>query len=130
MKTRTPLIRAALAMAMVGSAFALERVPAAGAPGASAHFLHPCGTEATQAGVRMSVDANAPLHATLLPELSVSASASEPDRAVAPKLAAGAALPVTLMPTVHVVASRDGFAARDTSPALDAADAVLLAAAD
>ena len=78
----------------------------------------------------MSVEASAPLHATLLPELSVSASASEPDRAVAPKLAAGAALPVTLMPTVHVVASRDGFAARDTSPALDAADAVLLAAAD
>ena len=112
MKTRTPLIRAALAMAMVGSAFALERVPAA------------------QPGVRVSVDANAPLHATLLPELSVGASASDPDRAVATKLATTTALPVTLMPTVHVVASRDGFAARDASLALDAADAALLAAAD
>ena len=113
MRTRTPLIRAALAMAMVGSAFALERVP-----------------EAAQPGVRMSVDANAPLHATLLPELSVSASASDTDRAVATKLATTAALPVTLMPTVHVVASRNGFAARNASLALDAADAALLAAVD
>ena len=127
MKTRTPLIRAALAMAMVGSAFMIERVPAAGAPGASAHFPHPYGSQAAQPSVRMSVDANAPLHATLLPELSVTASASNTDRAVATKLATTAALPVTLMPTVHVVASRDEFAALDTQLALDAA---LLAAAD
>ena len=113
MKTRTPLIRAALAVAMVGSAFAIERVP------------HAAGTAA---GV--TIEARAPLHATLLPELSVVASASDPDLAVATNLAVTAALPVTLMPTVHVVASRDEFAALDMQRALDAADAALLAAAD
>jgi hypothetical protein len=113
MKTRTPLIRAALAMAMVGSAFAIERVP-----------------HAAQLGAGMSVETTAPLHATLLPELSVSASASDPDLVVATKLAADAALPVTLMPTVHVVATRDGLAALDAQLALDAAEIALLAAAE
>jgi hypothetical protein len=113
MKTRTPLIRAALAMAMIGSAFALERVP-----------------QAAQPGVSMSVEANAPLHATLLPELSVGASASDEDLVVASKLAAGAALPVTLMPTVHVFAKRDKLAVLDALLRVDAAEVALLAAAD
>jgi hypothetical protein len=113
MKTRTPLIRAALAMAMVGSAFALERVPQAAQPGAG-----------------MSVEATAPLHATLLPELSVSASATVADRPVVSTLATGAALPVTLMPTVHVFATRDELAALDAQIKLDAAEIALLAAAD
>ncbi|WP_395680189.1 hypothetical protein [Dokdonella sp.] len=130
MKTRTPLIRAALAMAMIGSAFALERVPAAGAPGASAHFPHPYGSQAAQPGVGMSVEANAPLHATLLPELAVSASASDADLVVATKLATDAALPVTLMPTVHVFAKRDKLAALDAPLAFDATEVALLAAAE
>lgn len=113
MKTRTPLIRAALAMAMVGSAFALERVP-----------------HAAQPGVSMSVETTAPLQVTLLPELKVSASASDADLVVASKLAAGAALPVTLMPTVHVVARRDQLAALDSRIRLDATEIALLAAAD
>ena len=113
MKTRTPLIRAALAMTMIGSAFALERVP-----------------QAAQPGVGMAVEANAPLHATLLPELGVSASASDADLVVTTKLATDAALPVTLMPTVHVFAKRDKLAALDAPLGFDTAEVALLAAAD
>ena len=110
MKTRTPLIRAALAMAMIGSAFALERVPSA-------------------AGTGMTIETRTPVHATLLPELSVVARTDDPDLVVATNLAATAALPVTLMPTVHVVARRGDIAASTSAPAFDP-DATLLAAAD
>jgi hypothetical protein len=130
MKTRTPLIRAALAMTMIGSAFALERLPAAGAPGASAHSPHPYGSQAAQPGVGTSVDANAPLHATLLPELGVSASASDAGLVVSTKLASGSALPVTLMPTVHVFANRDKLVVLDKPLGFDAAQVALLAAAE
>jgi hypothetical protein len=112
--TRTPLIRAALAMAMIGSAFALEQIP-----------------EAAAAGTTMSVDARAPLHATLLPELTVSARAQGADFAETSTLATTEALPVTLMPTVHVTAGRDDFALTTrVEHVLDEMNDALLAAAD
>jgi hypothetical protein len=114
--TRTPLIRAALAMAMIGSAFALEQIPEAAA---------------AQAGTTMSVDARAPLHATLLPELTVSARAQGADFAETSTLATTEALPVTLMPTVHVTAGRDDFALTTrVEHVLDEMNDALLAAAD
>ncbi|HEY6942836.1 hypothetical protein [Dokdonella sp.] len=93
MNVRTPLIRAALAATMVAGSFAIERVPHAAAADAG-----------------MSVEARAPLHATLLPALRVTARAANPDDSVASELAAGEALPVTLLPTVRVTASAADFA--------------------
>lgn len=106
MNVRTPLIRAALAATMVVGSFALERVPHAAAADAG-----------------MSVEARAPLHATLLPELRVTARAANPDAASAAELSAGEALPVTLLPTVRVTAAVADFAMLDAS-----FDGVLLAA--
>jgi hypothetical protein len=94
MNIRTPLIRAALATALVGGGFALERVPA---------------NAATQAGITMSVDSQAPLHATLLPEVTVSARAAHPAQTTS-HVASNDALSVTLLPTVHVTAGREAFA--------------------
>lgn len=112
MNVRTPLIRAALAAAMVAGSFALERVPHAAA---------------AEAG--LSVESRAPLHATLLPELRVTARAANPDAEAAAELAAGEALPVTLMPTVRVTAAAGDFAMLDTAfERMLGGDGVLLAA--
>ena len=108
MKLRTPLIRAALAATLVATSFAIDRVPAA--PAADA-----------RAALATHVDARAPMHATLLPELRVGSRDGDA------QLDAGDALPVTLLPTVHVTASMRDFAAlpaRDTGR-----DATLLLAA-
>jgi len=48
------------------------------------------------------LDARAPLHATLLPALKVSASISDPTAAVRWSITAGRPTPVTLMPTLTV----------------------------
>ena len=92
MNIRTPLIRAALAAAMIGGAFTFGESSIATASPAS-----------------MSIDSSAPVHATLMPELSVVGHAGNPDGDVVSHIAANGALPVTLMPTVHVVASVDEF---------------------
>ncbi|HEU4663499.1 MAG TPA: hypothetical protein VFS55_05680 [Dokdonella sp.] len=110
MNVRTPLIRAALAATMVAGSFALERVP-----------------QAAAADLGMSVEARAPLKATLLPALRVTARASNPDQAAASELASGDGLPVTLLPTVRVTASVADFAMFDLSLEGDAG-VVLLAA--
>ena len=94
MKTRTPLIRAALATAFVGGLFAI---------------LH--GAPAVPASESMTVEAGAPLDATLLPIVSVYAYATNPDGIVAMRIAATEALPVTLLPTVHVRLSLSELAA-------------------
>ena len=107
MKLRTPLIRAALAATMVAGSFARERVPAANAHDA----------------VAMRVDANAPVPATLMPELRVGSRDGDA------RLDAADALPVTLLPTVHVTASVRDFAGL---PAFDVHDdaVALLASSD
>jgi hypothetical protein len=91
----TVFIRAAIATAFVGLGFASVHAPRA----AAAH-----------AAVTMSVDARAPLHATLLPAISVFADARNPDAPVASRVTGGEALPVTLMPTVYVSTQRPGLA--------------------
>ena len=96
MNTRTPLIRAALAAAFIGFACTFAHA----SPAIPAHD-----------SVLMAVDANAPLHVTLLPAVSVFAEATHPDRIVAMCIAATEALPVTLLPTVHVTARLTVFAA-------------------
>lgn len=50
----------------------------------------------------MSVDAGAPIQATLLPEVTIAASASRPQAEATMRVAATAPLSVTLLPTVHV----------------------------
>ncbi|MFC4818907.1 hypothetical protein [Dokdonella ginsengisoli] len=50
----------------------------------------------------MSVDAGAPIQATLLPEVTVVASSSRPYQEPTLRVAATAPLSVTLLPTVHV----------------------------
>ncbi len=50
------------------------------------------------------LDARAPVHATLLPAIKVSASISNPLAAVRWSIAAGPPTPVTLMPTLTVTA--------------------------
>ena len=88
MKIRTSLIAATLASLIAGSAFASSSNDAAS----------------------MTVDAVAPLRATLLPTVSIDADAttseSNPPRV---RIADVAPIEVTLMPTVHVTApaSRD-----------------------
>lgn len=99
MNTRTPLIRAALAAALFGAAFT---------------FVHTSPMIPANAAVSMSVDARAPLHATLLPVVSVFADATNPDGIVAMRIAATEALPVTLLPTVYVSARLADFAAAPT----------------
>ena len=112
MNVRTPLIRAALAATMVAGSFAIERVPHA---------------SAAEAG--MSIEARTPLHATLLPELRVTARATHPDAEAAAELAASEGLPVTLLPTVRVTAAVGDFAMQDAAlERLLGSDSVLLAA--
>lgn len=54
-------------------------------------------------GALLSIDSAAPLHATLLPTVSITSSASHPER-VAMRVAPTAPLDVVLLPTVHVYA--------------------------
>ena len=95
MNIRTPLVRAALAAVLIGGVYALPEVPHA---------------NAAPAMVTMSVDAGAPVHATLLPAVIVFADAGNPQLATASRIAAADALPVTLLPTVHVHARWSEFA--------------------
>ncbi|MFI4968810.1 MAG: hypothetical protein ACHP7D_01295 [Lysobacterales bacterium] len=104
MNIRTPLIRAAFAAVLIGGVCALPRIPYANAAPVS---------------VTMSVDAVAPLHATLLPTVSV--FAGNPQRALAARIATTEALPVTLLPTVHVHARWSQFAATALSGAQNVA---------
>ena len=92
---RIPLIRAALATALIGGAFAVLEPPRA----AAALTID-----------AVSVEAGAPLQAMLLPTVLVVADANRPEAAT--MRVVGDALPVTLMPTVHVQA-RGGVAATD-----------------
>ena len=99
MNTRTPLIRAVLAAALAGSAFML---------------VHSWHAVPAVAAVSMSVEARAPMHAILLPTVSVVASAGNPDQIVAMRIGSSAPLPVTLMPTVSASARLEDFAATST----------------
>ena len=96
MNMNTVFIRAAIATAFVGLGFTSVHVPDAVAAGA---------------GVTMSVDARAPLHATLLPMLSVIADIANPDAPATTRMAGDEALSVTLMPTVYVSAQTPELAA-------------------
>jgi len=89
MNMNTVFIRAAIATAMVGIGLASFDVPHATARETSA----------------MSVDATAPLQATLLPTVTVVGSASHPDASHTMSVGRDDALSVTLMPTVRIRAS-------------------------
>lgn len=99
MNTRFPLIRAALAVALAGAAFG---------------FVHTSPTATRHAEASMSVDAQAPLHATLLPVVSVFADATQPDDVATMRVAATNPLSVTLLPTVHVSTHTAGFSLAPT----------------
>ncbi len=86
MNMNTVFIRAAIATAFVGLSFTAVRVPQA----------------AAQDAVSVSVDARAPLQVTLLPMVTVVASAGNPEALGTAHLANDEALSVTLMPTVSV----------------------------
>lgn len=62
------------------------------------------GTAAHANAATMSVDAGAPIRATLLPEVTVVASSARPDLEPTLRVAATAPLGVTLLPTVRVTA--------------------------
>ena len=113
MHIRTPLMGAALAAACIGLACT---------------FAHASPAIPEHDSVLIAVDANAALHVTLSPAVSVFAEATHLDRIVAMRIAATEALPVTLLPTVHVSAvnglcggatntrSRKAQSARSASP--------------
>jgi hypothetical protein len=82
MKTRTSLIAATLATLIAGSALA--------------------NTQASDATTSMTVDAGAPIQATLLPTVTLEASSA--NSAVTMRVADTAPVMVTLLPTVHVTA--------------------------
>jgi hypothetical protein len=109
MNLRTPLIRAGVAALLVGAAFTLERVPVANAS-----------PTASSASPAFSIDADAPVRVTLLPEVHVTASGA--------RVADEAPLVATLLPTVHVVASATDVAGGDAPVPVFASDLVLLAA--
>lgn len=67
-------------------------------------FAAASASAAAQDSTTMSVDARAPLHATLLPTVSVIADSTNPDAMITSRVDTSAALPVTLMPTVYVTA--------------------------
>lgn len=90
MKLQTPIRRAAIAATLLGGFYMFAQPVDADQP--------------------FSVDANAPIAATLLPTVSVTAN-SVGDSSM--QLSNADALPVTLLPTVHVTAPR----ARSTSSA-------------
>ena len=60
------------------------------------------GTAACAHAATMSVDARAPIQATLLPEVTVFASSARPEAASTMRVAATKPLNVTLLPTVRV----------------------------
>ncbi len=95
MKTRTTISILATAAAIVGCTFAVAQTPLA---------------NAAQATSSMLVDARAPLHATLLPTITVTPPA-DTDANASLRVADTAGLPVTLMPTVYVTARVSDFAA-------------------
>lgn len=96
MNIRTPMIRAAVATALAAGAFMLSQTPPA---------------TAAEDSSTMSVDTRAPLHATLLPTVSVIADANDPDGVAGMRIAATDSLPVTLLPTVFVTARVSDIAA-------------------
>lgn len=102
MKTRTPLIRAAIGIALVGAIVA---------------FAHGSIAIPTPKPALMSVDGQSAVHATLLPTVSVHVDAIHPDEVVL-SVATTEPLPVTLLPTVHVGAHGPALAA--LAPALRA----------
>ncbi|MEO7062167.1 MAG: hypothetical protein ABI082_00135 [Dokdonella sp.] len=102
MNTRTPLMRAAIVIALAAATFA---------------FVHTSPTLPAHTAVSMSLDARAPMHATLLPVVSVYADPSNPGEIVAMSIAASEALPVTLLPTVYIGAHVENFAATPTPAA-------------
>lgn len=89
MKTRTPLIRAAVGLAFAGSLFAVAHGPIA-----------------TSSAIASSTAMPTLADATVLPAMSTYADATNPDSLVAMRLAATQNLPVTLLPTVHVTVQR------------------------
>ncbi|MEO7432935.1 MAG: hypothetical protein ABIR62_13120 [Dokdonella sp.] len=108
MNMTTVFIRAAIATAMVGAGLASFDAPKATARDADA----------------MAIQTRAPLHATLLPTVTVFGDARGADLESSAQVTARAPLPVTLLPTVYVRASlaqsgvreSDAIAAR-TEPA-------------
>lgn len=103
MNMNTVFIRAAIATAFVGLSFTAVRMPKA----------------AAQDVVSMSVDARAPLQATLLPMINVVTSASNPDALGTTRIANDGPLSVTLMPTVSVNARAPALAS--TPPSVNTA---------
>lgn len=66
-------------------------------------------THATAADATMTIDASAPLAATLMPTVSVTADAANPDAAPQWQVADARPLPVTLMPTVRITAQAEAL---------------------
>lgn len=89
MNTNTIISRTATTAALIGSLFAAVHANAA---------------------ETMSIDAGVPLQATLLPTVSVTADASNPDGPATWSIAATAPSRVTLMPPVRVTAQSSGLA--------------------
>ncbi|GAA0710967.1 hypothetical protein [Dokdonella soli] len=112
MNIRTVFIRAAIAAVLLGGFVAITHAP---------HAL------AAQDSVTMSVDARAPLHASLLPTVSVVAAATDATATTLLRVAAVESLPVTLLPTVHVTAHVSAFI---TTIATDSVDARIASARD
>ena len=85
MKNRLTMLRTAMTVVFAGSAFV------------AAH--------AAEVSPTMTVDTQAPLHATLLPTVSIDADSTTSESNPAKmRVANSAPLPVTLLPTVHVSA--------------------------
>jgi hypothetical protein len=97
MNMNTVFIRAAIATAMVGVGLASFDVPHAIAQDPS-----------------MSVETRAPLHATLLPTVTVVGDMRNVDADTSAIVASNHSLPVTLMPTVYVHASVAELGARES----------------
>ncbi|MEO5560287.1 MAG: hypothetical protein ABIO49_10445 [Dokdonella sp.] len=110
MNMKPVFIRAAIATAFVGFGVTAIDVP---------HVA------AAQDAVSIAVDARAPLQATLLPTLSIFASAANPAALGTARIANDEPLSVALMPTVYVNARAPALAATTAS-----ADVARFAAAD
>jgi hypothetical protein len=110
MNMNTVFIRAAIATAMVGVGLASFDVPQAAAQDASA----------------MSVETRAPLHATLLPTVTVVGNTRSADVDTSATVASNDALPVTLMPTVYVRASLTQLIARESNAIAARAEAAAI----
>lgn len=103
MNINTVYVRAAMAAAMLGGFIAVHAPAVLAAPDRSG----------------MSIQARAPLQATLLPTVTVVANAAHAADAGF-HVAAGSALPVTLLPTVYVTASASSFGMTQAIDTLDA----------